>query len=134
MIAAIADTHAVVWYLFADSRLGSAASAFIDATLAAGNKIGVSAIGIAEMVYLVEKARIPRNALIDLDAAISDPKAILQQVPLDEAVAFGMIQVSRQDVPDLPDRIIATTGLHYGVPVLTRDARMRSSGISTIWE
>jgi hypothetical protein len=42
MIAAIADTHAAIWYLFSDPRLGRAASAFIDATVAAGNHIGVS--------------------------------------------------------------------------------------------
>jgi PIN domain nuclease of toxin-antitoxin system len=41
MIAAIADTHAAVWYLFSDPRLGSAASAFIDATVAAGNLLRI---------------------------------------------------------------------------------------------
>jgi hypothetical protein len=30
MIVAIADTHAAIWYLFSDPRLGTAASAFID--------------------------------------------------------------------------------------------------------
>ena len=30
MIVAIADTDAVIWYLFSDPRLGKAASAFID--------------------------------------------------------------------------------------------------------
>jgi hypothetical protein len=29
MIAAIADTHTILWYLYADSRLGSAASFFL---------------------------------------------------------------------------------------------------------
>jgi hypothetical protein len=36
MIVAIADTHATIWYLFSDPRLGSAASAFIDDTIAKG--------------------------------------------------------------------------------------------------
>lgn len=134
MIAAIADTHAVIWYLFSDPRLGNAASAFIDAKLASGDRIGVSATSIAEMVYLVEKARIPASALTDLHNALSDPKAILQQVPLDESVALKMLDVSRQDVPDLPDRIIAATGLLYDVPVLTRDTRVRSSAVLTIWD
>jgi hypothetical protein len=31
MIVAIADTHAAIWYLFSDPRLGRAASASIDA-------------------------------------------------------------------------------------------------------
>jgi PIN domain nuclease of toxin-antitoxin system len=57
MIAAIADTHSVILYLFSDPRLGKAASAFIDVTITNGDHIGVSAITIAEMIYLTEKGR-----------------------------------------------------------------------------
>src|SRR5208282_6516825 len=35
-------THATVWYLFSDSRLGKAASDFIDSTIAKGDHIAVS--------------------------------------------------------------------------------------------
>ena len=69
MIVAIADTHTAIWYLFSHPRLGKAASAFIDETIAKGDHVGVSAISIAEMIYLVEKGRIPANALNDLRAA-----------------------------------------------------------------
>ncbi len=132
MIAAIADTHAVIWYLFSDPRLSGAASAFIDDTIAKGDHVGVSAISLAEMVYLIEKGRIPANALNELLVAIADPQAVLQHVPLDETVAMKMRVVSRQDIPDLPDRIIAATAQSLGVPVLSRDGRIRSSTIYTI--
>jgi PIN domain nuclease of toxin-antitoxin system len=130
MIVAIADTHAAIWYLFSDSRLGNAASAFIDATLASGDHIGVSSISLAEMVYLIEKARIPASALKDLQSAIADSKAVLKHV---ENVAMKMAEVPRQDVPDLPDRVIAATALLRGVLVLSRDDQIRSSSIKTIW-
>jgi PIN domain nuclease of toxin-antitoxin system len=133
MIVAIADTHAIIWYLFSDPRLGKAASAFIDDTIAKGDHIGVSAISIAEMVYLIEKGRIPANALNDLHAATADPKAVLRHVPLDENIAMKMAAVPRQDLPDLPDRVIAATALFHGVPVLSRDGRIRASAIRTIW-
>jgi PIN domain nuclease of toxin-antitoxin system len=133
MIVAIADTHAAIWYLFSDPKLGSAASAFIDAAIANGDHIGVSAISLAEMVYLIEKGRIPANALTDLHAAIADPNAVLQHVPLDENVAMKMREVSRQDIPDLPDRVIAATAQLRGVPVLSRDSRIRTSTVQTIW-
>jgi PIN domain nuclease of toxin-antitoxin system len=107
MIVAIADTQAAIWYLFSDQRLGTAASAFIDGAIGNGDHIGVSAISLAEMVYLIEKGRIPANALADLHAAITDPNAVLQHVPLDEQVAMKMREVSRRDIPDLPDRVIA---------------------------
>ena len=133
MIAAIADTHAAIWYLFSDPRLGKAAAAFIEATITEGDHIGVSAISIAEMVYLIEKGRIPANALKDLHAATADPKAVLQHVPLDEDIAMKMAEVPRQDLPDLPDRVIAATALFHAVPVLSRDGRIRSSQVQTIW-
>jgi PIN domain nuclease of toxin-antitoxin system len=133
MIVAIADTHAAIWYLFSDPRLGTAASAFIDQTIAAGDHIGISAITIAEMVYLIEKGRIPGNALNDLHRATADQRAVLRHVPLDENIAVEMTRIARRDLPDLPDRIIAATALFYNVPVLSRDRRIRSSSIQTIW-
>jgi PIN domain nuclease of toxin-antitoxin system len=133
MIVAIADTHATIWYLFSDPRLGSAASAFIDDTLTRGDHIGVSAITIAEMVYLIEKGRIPATALNELHTATADPGAVLRHVPFDQNVAMKMTEVPRQEVPDLPDRVIGATALFYSVPVLSRDSRILSSSIRTIW-
>ena len=133
MIAAIADTHTAIWYLFSDERLGRSASAFIDATITAGDHIGISAISLAEMVYLLEKDRIAPTALDDVLAAIADPKNVLKQIALDAHIAVSMRKVPRQDIPDLPDRIIAATALLYSVPVLSRDGRIRASAIQTIW-
>jgi PIN domain nuclease of toxin-antitoxin system len=133
MIVAIADTHATIWYLFSDPRLGSAASAFIDDTIAKGDHIGVSAITIAEMVYLIEKGRIPATALNELHTATADPGAVLRHVPFDQNIAMKMTEVPRQEVPDLPDRVIGATALFYSVPVLSRDSRILSSSIRTIW-
>ena len=133
MLAAIADTHAAIWYLFSDPRLGRAASSYIETTIVNGDHIGISAISLAEMVYLIEKRRIAASALEDVLTAIADPKTVLQEVPLDAAIAARMVQIPRDDIPDLPDRIIAATAHFHGVPVLSRDGRIRSSAIETIW-
>lgn len=74
-----------------------------------------SAITIPEMVYLVEKAGIPQNAVYDRRTATFDPNAVLQYVPLDENIAIKMMEIPRQDVPDLPDRIIAASANFYRV-------------------
>jgi PIN domain nuclease of toxin-antitoxin system len=133
MIVAIADTHATIWYVFSDPRLGNAASAFIEDTIARGDHIGVSAITIAEMVYLTEKGRIPATARNELHTATADPAAVLRHVPFNESIAIKMTEVPRQELPDLPDRVIGATALFYGVPVLSRDGRIRLSRIQTIW-
>ena len=62
MIAGIADTHTALWYLFNDARLSLAAGDFIDRAAAAGKQIAISSISLAEIVYLVEKNRLPANA------------------------------------------------------------------------
>ena len=62
-----------------------------------------------------------------------DPKAVLSYVPLDKKIALKMVEVPREDIPDLPDRIIAATALFCGVPLLSRDGRIRSSNINAIW-
>ena len=133
MVTAIADTHAAIWYLFSDPRLGRAASDFIEQTIATGDHIGISAISLAEMVYLIEKQRIPATALSDVLSAIADPKKVLQEVQFDSGIVGKMASVPREDIPDLPDRIIAATALYYGVPVISRDGRIRSSNINTVW-
>jgi PIN domain nuclease of toxin-antitoxin system len=84
------------------------------------------------MIYLIEKKRIPATALENVLAAIADPKIVLQEVPLDASVVVKMNQIPRDEIPDLPDRIIAATAQLYSVPVLSPDARIRASAIKTI--
>lgn len=73
MITAVAHTHAALWHLFGDARLSAAAGEFIDKAAAARRKIAISTISLAEVVYLVEKNRLPASAYVDLTEALADP-------------------------------------------------------------
>ncbi|MFN8556717.1 MAG: hypothetical protein U0531_04995 [Dehalococcoidia bacterium] len=44
-----------------------------------------------------------------------------------------MARVSRQEVPAMPDRIIAATAVYLGVPVISRDRRIRAAALETVW-
>jgi predicted nucleic acid-binding protein len=44
-----------------------------------------------------------------------------------------MREISRADVPEMPDRIVAATALYLGVPIITRDGRIRASNLQTVW-
>jgi predicted nucleic acid-binding protein len=44
-----------------------------------------------------------------------------------------MKQVARSEVPDMPDRIISATAIYLKVPVISRDRRIRSANLNTIW-
>lgn len=132
-IRAVADTHSVLWFLYDDPRLSIAAQELMDAIDAAGDQIAVSSIALAEMIYLTEKGRIAAEALERVLTALDKPDATLVDVPFDRAIAEGMRQVERSQVPELPDRIVAATGLHLGVPVISRDLKIRSSIVATVW-
>jgi predicted nucleic acid-binding protein len=43
-----------------------------------------------------------------------------------------MRRVSRDEVPDMPDRIVAATGIHLRVPVVSRDGRIRAANLKTV--
>lgn len=133
MIAAVADTHAALWYLYNDSRLSTVAGTFIDSAAAAGSPIIVSSISLAEIVYLIEKGRLPASTYPELIAALDAPSHVFKEAPLTAGIVDAMFQVSRADVPDMPDRIIAATASHFQVPIISRDGRIRVSALQTIW-
>jgi PIN domain nuclease of toxin-antitoxin system len=133
MVSAVADTHTIVWYLFSDHRLSSNARDAIEGAAASGDQVAFSAITLAEIVYLAEKGRIQSTTYSRLIAAIGAQDAVLTVIAFDEAVAGYLHRVGRDQVPDMPDRIIAATALALGMPLISRDSKIRLSGVSTIW-
>lgn len=95
--------------------------------------IVLSPISLAEILYLTEKNRLPISAYEDLKAALADPSYVIEEAPFHAELVDAMRHVPRADIPDMPDRIVAATGVFLGVPVISRDGRIRSSAIQTIW-
>lgn len=125
---------AAIWYLYDDARLSGVAGNFIDQAAAAGSQIVVSSISLAELVYLIEKKRLPYNAYTDLKAALADPDHVFKEAPFMVEIVDAMRQVPRVDVPDMPDRIVAATAVYFVVPVISRDGKIRASNEQTIWQ
>ena len=107
MIRAIADTHAILWYLYNDSRLSVTAGAMMDATVKAGDEIAISSISQVEIAYLIEKKRIPLDAFDRVVAELNTPGSNLHEINLNQHVADSLRQVARSQVPEMADRIIA---------------------------
>lgn len=132
-MAAVLDTHASIWYLRPSKELSATALQAIRRAVSSGKPIYVSAISLVETIFLVEKGRLPLEALQRLEAGLKDSASGLIVAPVDAAVADAVHKVPRTAVPDMPDRIIAATALHLGLPLVTRDQRIKSAGIKTIW-
>ena len=133
MIGAIADTHAVIWYLLDSPRLSKRAAAEFERCQKATEFIGVASMTIIEIVYLIEKNRIPEMTLGLLKKRLEQPGAPLEIVPITQDIASAVQLVSRDQIPDLPDRVIAATAVHLGVPLISRDGKIRVSDVETIW-
>jgi PIN domain nuclease of toxin-antitoxin system len=55
------------------------------------------------------------------------------EIPVTGKIASRTREVSRDAVPDMPDRIIAATALELSVPIISRDGKIKASGLNTIW-
>lgn len=133
MDSAVLDTHTTVWYLLRSTRLSSAGYQRMEAALRDGNPLFVPSICIVELIYLVEKGRIPLAQWDDLQRMLLRVDAPLRIWPLDEEVARSVALIPRTQVPDMPDRIIAATALHLRLPLVSRDPHMRCCGIDVVW-
>lgn len=129
----VTDTHALIWYLEDNPRLGPAASQALDACDRGEIAVYVPTICLVEIVYLQEKRRIPVDLKARLDAELQAGTTGLVLADLTAGVANAVEQVPRTAVADMPDRIIAATALHLGLPLISRDRKIQLSGVTTIW-
>ena len=104
----------------------------MDEAAAAGKPIYVSSISLVEMIYLIEKKRLPAKDWLNLIRALRSPTSSFELVPINLAVVRAMRRISRSEVPDMPDRIIAATAFHLNLPLVTRDAKIRAAKLTTI--
>jgi plasmid stability protein len=77
--AGVADTHTALWHLFDDKRLSAAAEAFINEAATARRKIAISTISLAEVVYLIEKNRLPQSAMMNWRKPWPTPSMFLRK-------------------------------------------------------
>jgi PIN domain nuclease of toxin-antitoxin system len=105
----------------------------MDAAIEDDARIHISGISLVEIVYLEKKGRIGPLRQHQLDDALRNQEEFgLRLVPIDGGVAQALRRVPRDVVPDMPDRIIAATALRLGLPLVTKDARIRSLPPETI--
>ena len=133
MAAVVADTHAAVWYLTNSPKLSAKAADAFDAATASGDPIFIPSISLVELTYLVEKGRLPSEARTRLVDALAVQNSAFELASLDKQVAAAVELIDRNSVPDLPDRVIAATAVARRVALVSRDSKIRTSQVPTIW-
>lgn len=125
----VADTHTLVWWIFEPGKLSEAARA----ALRGADTIFVSSMSLVEVCYLGEKGRLPSTHFEHLLGLFEDPSTGLRLVPIHEGVVRALPLIPRAAVPDLPDRVIAATSVHLGLPLVSRDRKIVASSVHTVW-
>lgn len=133
MIVGVLDTHTILWFLSGDPRLSATARNFITNASTAGNDLAISSITLIEMVYLIEKGRVPAGRFTQIIQMTRQPGAGLVEIAVDAEIARSLSKIDIAKVPDMPDRTIAATALYLQVPVVSKDGKIRLSGLTTIW-
>lgn len=123
------DTHAVLWCLTDDPRLGTTARTLISSSTR--TDLVISDIVLLEVSYLFAKGRIGnKRGIGTLLGKISDSFRV---VPIDSQIAEMAL---RLDLPhgDPFDRVISATAKVHEIPLITRDRLISESGVvATIW-
>ncbi len=134
MSAYVTDTHALIWHLTADAQLSAVCREIFEAADRGEATIWIPAIVLVETVYLAEKARFPSALVTQMLNLVDPPSAGYTVAPLDAGVVRSLAAIDRSDIPEMPDRIVAATALKLGVPLLTRDRKIRLAlGPQAIW-
>jgi PIN domain nuclease of toxin-antitoxin system len=74
-VGVVVDTHSAVWYLLASNRLSREALRALEAATRAGDPVYLPSISVVEVIYLVEKGRLPQLALERLNDALADSES-----------------------------------------------------------
>ena len=127
----VVDTHALIWYLGADSRLGSGAKAAFDEV---GCTLYLPVIALAEACWLVEHNR----------TNMADVGQFLAAIDKDERIVVAdmdreIVEISNglRAVGEMHDRQIVATALRLirqgmAVAILTKDADISASGAAPV--
>jgi PIN domain nuclease of toxin-antitoxin system len=133
MIAAVVDTHALIWYLAGDRRLSDSAKQFISRIAKDGNQVAVSTISLIEITYLAEKGRLAADWPTRVITLFDKANTPFVKASVDLEIAKTLASLAGLGITDMPDRIIAATSTYFNVPLVTRDRAITNSAVNTLW-
>jgi len=129
--APLLDTHAWLWWMRRDERLGAASLDALDG-LPVDDRPGVADISLWEVATLVERRRIAFDRpLVDWLDTASHPRTV-RVVPISAAIAADTAALPRA-LRDPADRIIVATSRVEKMPLLTFDRAILRLRLTARW-
>jgi PIN domain nuclease of toxin-antitoxin system len=129
--AYVLDTHALIWYLKQDRKLGRQASLVFAAAERGDTTLIIPAIVIYELYFADQQWKLFDNFNETYASLKSQPYFHFFDLRADDATML----LNHSVIPEMHDRIIAGTGRLFGVPVITSDAVIFKSNVArTVWK
>ena len=131
--APVLDTHAWIWWINQDLRLGRSVIDRLDA-LAAGHRPRVCDISLWEVAVLAERGRLVLSVpLLEWFEAAAHPRSV-EVVPVTPAIAAEVVALPATFHRDPADRLIVATCRALGAPLLTHDRMITRSRLVSRWK
>lgn len=119
----VTDTQCLLWHMGQDRHLPKAMKSIFDASEDGQVQVLVPSMVLMETVFLMQRQRVKQAVLDQLLLLSEEPEASICVVPLDMNVVHAATDFGPASVPELADRIIATTATPQQQPVLGQDGR-----------
>lgn len=130
--APLLDTHAWIWWIEQDARLGEKTISTLD-SLPSDRRPFVCDISLWEVATLVELGRLQIDVpLDDWFHAAAHPRSV-QLLPITPRIAAEVARLPEGFHRDPADRLIVATSRAHRIPVLTHDERIRRSRLVNVW-
>ena len=131
-MSVLLDTHAWIWWVDQDRRLGARTIAALD-RLPPDDRPSLADISLWEVATLVERRRLRLDIPIaDWLEAAAHPRSV-QLVPITPAIAAEMASLPETFHRDPADRLIVATARVLNLPLLSHDARITRSRLAPRW-
>ena len=129
----IADTHTLVWYIDNSPLLSRKAKRLLNRAREE-KTFYVSSISIWEIGTLVKKKRLSFDIPATQWIKEIEKLSFLQFVPVDNDIAWESTRLPEPVHKDPADRIIITTAYKLGIPIVSKDDKIRKySHTESIW-
>jgi PIN domain nuclease of toxin-antitoxin system len=126
------DTHVVLWLALEPGKISRKARAAIEASRQRGEGLAISDISLLEIATLERKGRVQLKA--DMETFLTEVETRFIVLPISGRICVRAVSLPATYPNDPADRLIGSTALVEGIPLVTADADIRrSKALPVVW-
>jgi len=126
----VADTHALVWHLTDDGRLGRAARRAFRSADGGRDLCYVPAISLVEVTLLYEKGRLRVSPARILETLAGHAGYAVLPLDIEQSLAFGSFPAVR----DPMDRLVLAAARATSSRLVSADEALDGHGVERVWD